>query len=447
MLTSKRKAEIDTALAILFFGCNLPFNLVDSRYFKDFLETLNPEYVPPGVKRLKTTLLDSVYHKLRNNEASKTARRGTLMLDGWKNSANNTKQIAILIQPQFGDAIFLKSFDFSSKSADHIALLEAVIEACNLSEKELNIVPYAYCSDNAAAEVKTGKVSQLISYTCHAHTGNLYLKDIRDEGLFNKVHDIMVQFRQSTLETQLKSLGGTSIYLANVTRWKGERDEQECFLRNLPFMKTLLKDEKSKMINKELASMIFDKKFELMIKAEVQKLTPICDFIDFTQAKNCSLGESTHKWLELETFPCHNKAKLHRDDMICKIPAVMANALHPQLKGKNLSKDMKTKVELEIWNNGRNETTLAEYQNFRNGTGLYGDKDALELDPESYWTLMSGISENLSNLALDYVSLPSSTASLERVFSMWSFVHDKSRNRLSCEKSQKLLYCYHALRT
>lgn len=447
MLAPNKKVEIDIALSKLFFGCNLPFSVVESQYFKDFLKTLNDEYVPPGAKRLKTTLLDSIYSKLRSNQASKLPRRGILMLDGWKNSSNNTKQVAVMVKPQFEKELFLKSFDFSSKSADHVALLEAVTEASTMSEKEFNIIPYAFCSDNAAAEVKTGKMSRLISYTCHSHTGNLYLKDIHNEELFSKVHEIMIQFRQSSLETQLKNLGGSSIYLANATRWKGERDEQECFLRNLPFMKTILKTASSSIIRKELALRVFDKKFELDVKTEVENLSPICDFIDFAQAKNCSLAESTHKWLELNAPRYHKSAKNIRDEMICKSPALIAYALHPKLKGELMNAEMKTRVELEIWSNGRCEDRLEEYHKFKNGTGLYGDKDALALDPETYWNLMCSSSKNLSDFALDYISLPSSTASLERVFSMWSFVHSKSRNRLSCEKSEKLLYCYHTLHT
>jgi hAT family C-terminal dimerisation region len=53
----------------------------------------------------------------------------------------------------------------------------------------------------------------------------------------------------------------------------------------------------------------------------------------------------------------------------------------------------------------------------------------------------------VSSLALKYVSLPSSTASLERVFSMWQHVHSKSRNRLSKETSEKLIFIYHSLKT
>lgn len=37
-------------------------------------------------------------------------------------------------------------------------------------------------------------------------------------------------------------------------------------------------------------------------------------------------------------------------------------------------------------------------------------------------------------------------AQLERVFSNWAYVHNDIRNRLSFERSKKLIHCYHSLK-
>lgn len=55
---------------------------------------------------------------------------------------------------------------------------------------------------------------------------------------------------------------------------------------------------------------------------------------------------------------------------------------------------------------------------------------------------------NLANLANKLLQIPASSASaqIERVFSSWSHVHSMPRNRLTFERSKKLLHVYYSLR-
>ena len=48
--------EIDEALGIFFFGCNIPFNVVESIYFRKLITTLNPDYKLPTRKYLADAL-------------------------------------------------------------------------------------------------------------------------------------------------------------------------------------------------------------------------------------------------------------------------------------------------------------------------------------------------------------------------------------------------------
>lgn len=237
------------------------------------------------------------------------------------------------------------------------------------------------------------------------------------------------------------------IYLAGVTRWKAERDELKCFLNNIHFMRQAADDLTTNLLQTNLINRLRDDKLVEMVQHEVEKLDPICCFIDAVQSRDCNLAEATHNWLQLKPIPQHHCDWLKRDEMICVLPALIAYCLHPTLKGQLLSQGQKMKVEVAIYENGRGEQTLVSYKKFQQGEGLFGDTDAIVLKPVEYWELMAVESINLSKIALTYVSLPASTASLERIFSMWAFVHDKSRNRLTNERSEKLLYCYHTLKT
>lgn len=197
------KVDINKALAKMCFGCNLPFSFVDSIFFRDFVKLLNPNYIPPTSKTLKTTMLDETYEQLHLQNYMKERVKGTLMIDGWKNSSNNSKQVAVMVKPKDGKEIFVKSYDYSMKSENHQELLATIEDASKVALDNFNIEVDSFISDNAAPVKKTGQESGLIFYTCNAHTGNLFFKDVRDENVYSLVHELMVKFRHSQLETNV----------------------------------------------------------------------------------------------------------------------------------------------------------------------------------------------------------------------------------------------------
>lgn len=68
--------------------------------------------------------------------------------------------------------------------------------------------------------------------------------------------------------------------------------------------------------------------------------------------------------------------------------------------------------------------------------------------PQSYWYHASHQGHaDLGLFVTKLLKIPASTAQLERLFSQWSFVHDETRNRLSEERSKKLINVYFSLRT
>ena len=58
----------------------------------------------------------------------------------------------------------------------------------------------------------------------------------------------------------------------------------------------------------------------------------------------------------------------------------------------------------------------------------------------------SSLPAEFVNLIIQLLQSPASSASIERVFSNFSFVHSKLRNRLGVERAAKLVFCYRSLR-
>jgi Protein of unknown function (DUF 659) len=237
VLSKADKESIDFSLAEFFFGCNIPFAVVDSTHFESLLQKLRPSYKPPHSNTLKSTLLEMVYKKKVEQGYQKQKRYGTLMLDGWKNSTNQQKNITMIVKPRYGCEIFLKSFDFTTQSETSENIKQVIFDACESSEVLYNISIEALVSDNAAAMVKAGKESNLIFYICCAHTGNLAVGDIVNYELTESVRSLLIDFRRTALQQWIIEAGGTKLYVANQTRWKGQLDELKLCVKNRAFMK------------------------------------------------------------------------------------------------------------------------------------------------------------------------------------------------------------------
>ena len=189
---------------------------------------------------------------------------------------------------------------------------------------------------------------------------------------------------------------------------------------------------------------LWDADFIGKTNAEVCKLDPLCDYIDFVQSRECSLAEAVHKWLEMD-FILGNFSKWEKGNtMICELPAILAYSLHPKFKGELLSPTQWVQVKSQIYRKG--EATYQEFESFIKEEKGFGDEFLKKTKPEIYWKTMKIEFPLIADIALTYLPLPASTASLERVFSMWSHVHSKTRNRLSSKTSEKLIFCYHSLK-
>jgi len=88
---------IDISLAKFFFGCNISFNVVESNLFKEFVQLLNPDYKIPSRKKLSNQLLNKVHNELISEAIKENETTGVMLIDGWKNSAANTKLIVCTI--------------------------------------------------------------------------------------------------------------------------------------------------------------------------------------------------------------------------------------------------------------------------------------------------------------------------------------------------------------
>ena len=81
---------------------------------------------------------------------------------------------------------------------------------------------------------------------------------------------------------------------------------------------------------------------------------------------------------------------------------------------------------------------------------MFSETCVKNLKPTVWWNCLqktnSGVPSELCDLAILLLKLPASSASIERIFSNFSLIQTKLRNRLGIEKAAKLVACYRSLR-
>lgn len=238
-------------LAEFFYGCNIPFAVADSIYFKKFIKALRPAYSPPHRRFLSGKLLDKVHDKIekRNLEAiKKMDKEATLLIDGWQNSSSNRHNVVTMLATSNDQKVFLESFDFSSVRETGENLFKALEKSVTVAKERYDATISSVLSDNASNMVSMGNASvelmDLLYSTCNAHTGNLLAGDIiqqtENKKIMKKVKRVQKDFRRTALSDRLLKYGGHKPVLFSTTRWASQRDAADSLLKNLPSMKKVV---------------------------------------------------------------------------------------------------------------------------------------------------------------------------------------------------------------
>ena len=127
-----------------------------------------------------------------------------------------------------------------------------------------------------------------------------------------------------------------------------------------------------------------------------------------------------------------------------------AYALHPKYQGELLDTEERNIVHQWLVNKNPDfiSTLLSFQAKGKPFLESFFSKLASELDPVTWWRAAqaNGISPEFVNIAIQLLDAPCSSAAIERVFSNFSFIHTKIRNRLGNEKASKMVFCYRFLR-
>ena len=185
------------------------------------------------------------------------------------------------------------------------------------------------------------------------------------------------------------------------------------------------------------------------------QLQPVSNGLNRLQSDSSTIADACETWIDLlqnsdlQTY----KDKVHQRFQKAMTPAhYLANVLHSQYWGKLLLPDQVSSAQDLLF-----QTTpdmLPDLLSFMT--------DSLEISntllpasvitwtrPTVWWLSLSKsspVSKDLCSLAQKILKMPSSSASIERVFFNFGLIQTKLRNRLGLQKAAKLVFSYWYLR-
>ena len=178
------------------------------------------------------------------------------------------------------------------------------------------------------------------------------------------------------------------------------------------------------------------------VKNLQSQLQPVSVALDKLQSDTRTIADSCEIWLGLlqspSLAPYSDKAR-HRFRLT---PThYLANLLHPMHRGKKLESDHTNSAQeilLEI-----DVDSVPELLNFMSDSlpipkTLVHESVISKTKPKVWWSSIersNSVNKTLCQLAMKLLSVPSSSASLERVFSNFGVIQTKLRNRLGLQNA------------
>jgi hypothetical protein len=429
---------LDLQIARFFYACNIPFNVAEQTEFKTLITMLRPGYTPPNRKTLSDSLLDKVFDSINDQVSEQLDGKDvTLVQDGWSD-IHNQPVIASCVHT--GEkSYFVTAEDTGShkKTATYCAMLAE--QAISDAATKFGCTVRGVVTDNEKKmEVMRRELKEanpdLVVYGCSSHLLNLLGDDLTPTEITKQVVEVKKYFRNhhraSALLGEYSSRGAVKPQLIGATRWNSQLKCMETFIKNRPFL--------------------------LMIIAQHEDLIEqrICNIIN--NVDHTSIADACDAWVRLLTEEClkPHKAKVQkRFDQAITPNHLLAYCLHPTYRGQDLtSEQVQEAHELLL---AKDPDLMAHLCSFQAEAepflkSLFHDSCVGKLKPGVWWTCVKktckGVNPGLCDLAIMLLHLPSSSASIERIFSNFGAIQTKLRNRLGLEKAAKLVTCYRELR-
>lgn len=478
-LTEAKKKEIDMMLGKFIIRTGVSFRVVESAAFKDFVTALNPAYAAsmPSAKKVAGPLLDEQYSECMSvlEEILAGSENLTLVSDGWTN-VKGDHLVNFCIKAPNRKPFFYRSIDTSGTSQDAGAIANEIISVVEElgAEKFASVITDNAPVMKAAWRLIRSKFPSIAVYGCAAHCLNLLIKDMLDtpenaksmknsEKIIKFVtnhHIVKAKYEEKRIAAKISH----TLSMPVATRWFSRYTSMNNLLSSKYALIQLFDEELSLLqeISPKTASaaaikLIKSNEFWEELAATTKMIEFPSKIIGKIEANDASLSLVYHYFGELHKHYEGNatiqKKILDRYKFIESPSAGLSFALTPQFAADGVffnndkvdiigsvydfalafDEDTAEKVHDE----------MISYMFFMTNLPENSQKTIMRMSSKSYWSIVGRDKfPNLFKIAKPISEMIASSATAERTWSTFKFIHSRLRNRLTNERVEKLVFLY-----
>lgn len=206
-VSEKDKIRFDESVAKFFYGCNIPFDKVESKVFLDCMRTIRPGYKPLSAAAMANQFLHDSHAQLEKMRSTLSNSEGVLIL--FRTETEQELHVVAFVQSQDKKNIYLKTW-YAQKNDNFIDIIH---DAIDLSRTKFNITIYAAISDENLGSIDLNRCRTLWSLQCHKSFAASVEVDLVDFELTENVRYLLDEFSSTELQESLIVHGGTDIKL------------------------------------------------------------------------------------------------------------------------------------------------------------------------------------------------------------------------------------------
>lgn len=281
--SNRQQQEIDKKLEKAICSSNIPFRVVENRYFMEWVKVLRPTYKLPTAKVVSTRLLDDLHQECENEIALKIrGKNATIMQDGW---STNQKQAVIAHSICVNNKVYFIDTVVAGdeeKTADNC--LKWLKNCINKAEIKFGVRIVACVTDNCPSmEAMRRKLviefPDTLTNGCNPHLLNLLGKKATDAELMEQVLKVQKFFRNHDFAAALlKSVNGHRPTLPTEVRWNSQIDCKRSYLYN--HAKYLEISRMDTRVDAAIVSILEDSSIFHRVRRAVNIMEPISTILD-----------------------------------------------------------------------------------------------------------------------------------------------------------------------
>lgn len=493
-----KAAEFTNYLIFMIAKDNLPFATVEKEGFQMFIKTVAPLYKIPSRKKI-TSLIENKYEFLSSMIKNQFPNIKNLCLttDIWTDTLNTKSFLGltahyILKETYKSITIGVTELNDHHTSENIKMWLLNIIRDWNINEESIIIV----VSDNAANIKKaiTDAFGTEKHLPCFAHTLNLIPSTIIKEDIIvndfcKKIKNIITYFKHSVIAAdKLRAHSSLKLIQSVETRWNSTYNMLVRFIELADKISVILLQQPTAPIMLTASELQATKEFVHLLKPFDEATTIICGEHYLTGSKVIPIVHTLKNKLNMlipETeIGIHFKRELEREfskrfnDIEKVLPLVISTILDPRFKNIHFSDKIAYAYSVnkitQMINMNANESDICDFQDVQQNDLIQSDnfwsfhenliikkskytsktndftmadelkyylnQSPIKMDdnPLKYWLV--NMHSGLKNIALKYLTIIATSVPSERLFSRAGNIVTESRNRITSEHLQQLLF-------